>query len=351
MNQEIILIDKYQEKDYKKRGMTLLCLILLTILGLGYIYFRGGSLDALIKASEILGFSLLGTLISFPFSLVMPKGKKISYILSSLSSGFIFALFLPIGVDFKFVIISSISMSVLSFIFRLCFKNPVIHPSIFALTIMYIFNKDGLTSLLNGKSVLINIQDMPVSDLYSLKMSSFDIASKGLISDGIYSWRLFIGDYFGTIGAGIIIALVVIMAFLTFYKSLKGSIPIVYLCSLYLLFFISYYLVKAKLINCFSRSLNMVLFNEFVFSSFVLSDTEYVEKNTISTYALVVLTSAVSYLCYYYFNGYLAVLISMAFFEVLHPMFSFIKNKAVSITLLVISLCVFLLPLVIVGVY
>ncbi len=351
MKQENILTEKPKTSEVKKRGMILLSLILLTLLSFGFIYFRSGSKIATIKAIKVISFSLLGTLLSIFFCAFFDDDKKLSYLFSSLSSGLMLGLLLPIGVSLKYVLISSLSMTLISFIFRSAFKKPVLHPLIFGLGTMYMFNYEGLTSLIDNKSVLTNVQNIPLSDLYTLELSPFKTALKGLVNDGIYPWRLFIGDYFGTIGSGFIIVLVVLMLFLTFYKSLKGSVALTYLVSLYFIFFLSLFLGKTKTINCFNRSLMMIFFSEYVFLSMIISDCEYIEKNKISIYALTILTSGISYVIHYYLNGYVAILLSMVFFQFLYPLFSSINNKAVSITFLILSLIVFALPISIIGIY
>lgn len=351
MEQENILKEQQNQKEYKKSGMITLCLILLALISLGFIYFRSGSQLATIKVIKVISFSLLGSLLSIFFSPFMEEGKKLSYIFSSLSTGLMLALMLPIGVDLKFVLISSIIMTIISFVFRLLFKKPVLHPIIFGLGSMYIFNYNGLTTLIDNKSVLTNVQNTPLSDLYTLQFSPFKICLKGLVNDGIYPWRLFIGDYFGTIGASFIIVLVVMMLFLTFYKSIKGSVSLTYLISLYFIFFIALFLGKTKLINCFNRSLMMIFFVGYVFMSLIFADYEYIEKNKISIYALSILTSGISFITCYYLNGYLSIILSLLFFQFLYPMFSSIKNKAFSIIILIISFAVFALPTIVVGIY
>lgn len=83
----------------------------------------------------------------------------------------------------------------------------------------------------------------------------------------------------------------------------------------------------------------------------IMTDCEYIEKNKISIYALAILTSGISYVIHYYLNGYLAILLSMVFFQFFYPLFSSINNKAISTILLILSLAVFALPIGIIGIY
>lgn len=336
---------------YRKSLMMFLCSLLLFSASLFFLFFRAGSKEATIKASYLLLASFVPTLLCFPLAFLVKEGDRLDYLFVSLYTSVFLVLLLPLGVSYKNVFIASFFNVMLSFLIRLCFRKPVFHGILFPLGLLYLIDKDGLTSLIGGKSILTNIQATPLSDLYSIRLLPFHEGIQALEKDGISLWRLFIGDYLGSIGGGFVILLVILILFLTFYKSLKGSVSLVYLLSLYLSFFLCFYLKKPVWTENLTKSLEMVLFNDFVFFSFVLSDSEYIRKNSLSTYALVLLSSASTFLLSYNVNSYLACLISLFFFDFLYPMFSSVKKKSASIPLFVVSLIIYLLPSVLIGLY
>lgn len=340
-----------ETKTYRKSLMLFITSLLLFAVSVLFLFFRVGSNQAPIKALLILAYSLLGSAISLPLAFFMKKGKKLSYLFSSLFAGVAFALFLPLGVKYISVFISSFFMTILVFLFRVLFKKPVFHGILFSLGTMYFLNPEGLTSHIDGKSILTNIQKTPLSDLYTIRLLPFSEAVQAIDKDGISLFRLFIGDYLGSIGGGFILVLLILMLFLTCYKSIKGSVAIVYLLSLYLSFFLCFFFHKGKITDDLTQSLQMILFNDFVLTSLVLSDTDYIEKNTLSTYSLVLISSAMTFVVSYNVNSYLAILVSLFLFDFLYPMFSSIHKKSISIPLFVFSLALSVVPSILIGLY
>ena len=340
-----------ETKTFKKSLMLFITSLLLFAVSTLFLFFRVGSNEATLKAILILGYSLLGALISLPLAFFMPKGKKLSYFYSSLFASTVFALFLPLGVKYISVFISSFFMTIALFLFRILFKKPVFHGLLFSMGLMYFINPEGLTSHIDGKSILVNIQKTPLSDLYTVRLLPFSEAVQAIDKDGISLFRLFIGDYLGSIGGGFILVLVILMLFLTCYKSIKGSVSIVYLLSLYLSFFLCFFFHKEKAMTSLTQSLQMILFNDFVLTSLILSDTDYIEKNSLSTYSLTLITSAMTFVISYNVNSYFAILISLFLFDFLYPMFSSIRKKSVSIPLFVISLFLSVVPSILIGLY
>lgn len=337
-------------KECRKRGMTFLSLLLVSLLSLFFLYFRIGNREAMIQASRLFAFSLLGSLVSLPVCIFLEDGKRLSFVFSSFSMALLLVMALPIGVRPFYVLLASVIATSLSFLFCLLFHKPVFHFSVFSVFLLYLVNEDGFTTKLNGRSILTNIQENPLSDLYFLHEGTLSDVLKGLSSSRLSIWELFIGDYLTTIACSFVLILFLVMLFLSIEHIIKGSAMLVFLLSSFLSFFIFLLLSGNSASDSLEQAICLLLFSDLFFLSFLLFDDLCLEKNTLSTYSLILLSQALFFLLFYYQSLNLALLLSVFFFDFLYPMFSSIQRKTVSIPLFTVSLILTFLPSVILGV-
>lgn len=337
-------------KECRKRGMTFLSLLLVSLLSLFFLYFRVGNREATIQSARLFAFSLLGSLVSLPVCIFLEDGKRLSFVFSSLSTALILVMALPIGIRPFYVLLASVVATSLSFLFCLLFHKPVFHFSVFSVFLLFLVNEDGFTTHLNGRSILTNIQENPLSDLYFLHKGNLLEVLKGLSSSKISMWELFIGDYLSTIACSFVLVLFFVMLFLSIEHILKGSAMLVFLLSSFLSFFVFLLLSGNSASDSLEQAICLLLFSDLFFLSFLISDDMYLEKNTLSTYSLLLLSQALFFLLFYFQSLNLALLLSLFFFDFLYPMFSSIQRKTISIPLFTVSLLLTFLPSVILGV-